>query len=438
MSPSDVGLNESLPNLLRYRDFLRRTQTRLTQSHATAKPFVLLIIDLARLAHLNPDYDYGHNKQFMSKVTKKLMQLLPSAHLLCRRHQTEFLALVDTPPEWNRNKINHHLFLQPIDSEIDSLRLDIVVSAAIGASAFERNETDISTLISQAETALSEGKRRTNRHKITWHSDRLERMRNRRLTIASKLSGAISARQIIAHYQPEVEIPSGKILGFEALARWNCEGIGEISAHEFIHLAEERNLIVQLTNCVMEQVIADMPGIQRKFPEATISLNISPTLFVNQIIVDMLQELFDSKKLPHGLMIEITENKLPIRLSHLVAQLHTIRDFGIKIALDDFGRSYSSLSRLSNLPLDKLKIDLSFIACTRNPANERVINMIVSLGQALGMSVTAEGVETQEQMNRLLDAGCKNAQGWYYSKAVPIEQVLSLAPVLTPIDSTTV
>lgn len=427
-----------MPNLLRYRDFLRRAETRLTIAHESDTSFALLIIDLGRLAHLNPDYDYGHNNRFTSELIEILTQLLPPSHLLCRRHQTEFIAFVDTIPAQKRSYINRQFFQQGLDPVTDSLRLDIVMSAVVGATDFVCGETDLTTIIDQAEMALSEAKRRVSRYRITWHSDRLERMRNRRLTIASKLSGAIFARQIIAHYQPEIEIPSGKILGFEALARWNCEGIGEISAHEFIQLAEERNLIVQLTNCVMEQVIADMPSIEEKFPEATVSLNISPTLFVNEMIVDMLQELFDSKKLPARLMIEITENKLPIRLSHLVAQLHTIRGLGIKVALDDFGRGYSSLSRLSNLPLDKLKIDLSFIARSSHPANERVINMIVSLGQALGMSVTAEGLETLEQMNRLLNAGCKSAQGWFYCQAMPIKQVLNLPPVLTPIDSTAV
>jgi len=417
---------------MRYRSFARAIEQRLVEPNTQDRPFVLLSIDVARLNWYDQDYDFRRNSPTNRALINTLGQLLPASHLLCRRSQTSFLALVDMSPNTNRHTINQRIYgldVLPID---DTVRLSIAGGVTVGATQFPRHGADLRALIEQADRACIEAKRYETRQKILWYSPRLLKRQKRRHDIGIALRHAVYERQIQAHYQPEVEIPSGRTIGFEALARWHCPGYGAVSAQEFIEAAEEKNLIVPLTSHMLELVLADLPKLKARFADATVALNISPKLFVNALIVNIVQDLSDKHQLPKGLVFEITENELPMRLSHLTAQLRTLRGLGLKIALDDFGQGYSSLSRLSNLPLDTLKIDASLVLRNREGINDKIIQMIVSLGRVLGLAVIAEGLETGAQQQCLLDAGCNQAQGWYYSRALPIDQVLQLPERITP------
>lgn len=418
---------------MRQRSFMRVIEKRLSQSNARERPFVLLSIDLTRINWFEHSISLRRNNAINQELIATLANLLAKPHLLCRRDQTSFLALVEMPPNRTQHEIDQKIFGVRKLPTHDTLRLSVALGATVGGTQFPQRGTDWRTLIEQADMACSEAKRFATRQKIMWYSPRLYRQRQRRTDIAVALRQAIHNHDIKTYYQPVVELPTGNITGFEALARWNCPGHGEVSALEFIALAEQTNLIVLLTTQMIEQVLIDMPKIKAKFPHATIALNISPKLFINWIIVDMLEDLANKQQLPKDLILEITENELPMRLSHLKAQIKVLRRLGLKIALDDFGRGYSSLSRLANLPLDQLKIDKSLVSLNRHDTDKQIIRTIISLGSLLGLTVIAEGLETKAQMQDLVSAGCMQGQGWYYAQALPIEKAMELPSCITPI-----
>jgi EAL domain-containing protein (putative c-di-GMP-specific phosphodiesterase class I) len=224
-----------------------------------------------------------------------------------------------------------------------------------------------------------------------------------------------------------VDLHSGKIIGFEALARWHDDELGMVSPAEFIPLAEQSGVIDPLTESLFSQVIRDSHAIHAHFPKATISLNSSPQLLSGKRLLTMLTSL--ASELENGLegfVLEITETDFSLNPQELEVQLQSIRGLGIRIAIDDFGKSYSSLSRLASMPIEKLKIDMSFIAGMDREENIKIISGILALAQSLHLEVTAEGVENSYQQETLIKLGCLHAQGYLFSKALKLQELLEL------------
>jgi predicted signal transduction protein with EAL and GGDEF domain len=293
----------------------------------------------------------------------------------------------------------------------------------------------LGSLLQQADAALYEAKRNRSNRRVVWFTNELGEKIDRRLKIESVLEKAIANGAIVAHYQPEVEMPSGKVIGFEALARWHDPVLGAVRPDEFIPLAEESGLIGPLTKSMLTQVLDAMPLIRAHIAGASVAINVSPQLFINRQITDLLVDLMDERQSDlDGLVIEVTESDLSLNLGHLTVQLNTIRGLGVKIAIDDFGKGHSSLSRLINMPLDKLKIDASFVSGNNSRVQKDIVDVIMTLSYKLRLSVTAEGVETEDQMQTLVACGCRHAQGWYFAKAMPIEEALIIESHIRPLE----
>jgi EAL domain-containing protein (putative c-di-GMP-specific phosphodiesterase class I) len=220
-------------------------------------------------------------------------------------------------------------------------------------------------------------------------------------------------------------------VGFEALARWHDEELGAVSPAEFIDLAEQSGVIDQLTQSMFKQVVDDSQAIRRRFPKAVISFNSSPQLLAGKRLFTILSAL--AADLENGLdafVLEITESDFGLSPQELSIQLKSIMGLGLRIAIDDFGKSYSSLSRLSSLPIQKLKIDMSFTAGLDRKENEKIVSGILALANSMELEVTAEGVENSFQRDTLLRLGCRQAQGFLYSKPMPLAALLLMPPYL--------
>jgi EAL domain-containing protein (putative c-di-GMP-specific phosphodiesterase class I) len=220
---------------------------------------------------------------------------------------------------------------------------------------------------------------------------------------------------------------TGKIIGFEALARWHDEELGMVSPAEFIPLAEQSGAIDPLTQRLFAQVVKDSHAIRTHFPHATIALNSSPQLLSGKRLLTMLSHL--ASELENGLdgfVLEITETDFALSPQELASQLQAIMGLGVRIAIDDFGKSYSSLSRLASMPIQKLKIDMSFTAGMQREENTKIISGILALSQSLGLEVTAEGVENEFQRDTLVQLGCQQAQGYFYARPMSLVDLLAL------------
>jgi predicted signal transduction protein with EAL and GGDEF domain len=243
------------------------------------------------------------------------------------------------------------------------------------------------------------------------------------------LRAAIDRQEFVICYQPVVEGRTGRIVGAEALLRWNRPGHGMVMPGAFLDLAEDSGLIVPINRWVVQQACRQAAAWAQAGIPTRVGVNLSSALFkagsVKQLVLAALEE---SGLPPHLLELELTETTLLDNQREVANELHTLRRLGVRIAVDDFGTGYSSLAYLQILPIDRLKIDRSFVQdLDTNADRAAIVDAVVGIGRSLRLEVLAEGVETETQLERVLSAGCEIVQGFYFSRAMPAEQFGVLA-----------
>ncbi|HEY3796303.1 MAG TPA: EAL domain-containing protein, partial [Bradyrhizobium sp.] len=242
------------------------------------------------------------------------------------------------------------------------------------------------------------------------------------------LRNAITAGEFEVFYQPIVNLAENRITGFEALLRWNHPTRGRVAPNDFIPLAEETGLIGQIGEWVMRQACAEA----RTWPsDLRVAVNVSPVQFRNKgLVTAVISALAASRLRPELLELEITETVLMNNNEATLTALHQLRDLGVRISMDDFGTGYSSLSYLRSFPFDKIKIDQSFVRdLAERPDSIAIIRAVAGLGLSFGVTTTAEGVETQGQLDQMRAEGCTEVQGYFYSRPVPASEIGQLLSV---------
>ena len=271
--------------------------------------------------------------------------------------------------------------------------------------------------------ALSNGKSAVGKGRYAIHDQAAQRIEVHRDDTEAALRHAIANDELRLHYQPELDLDSGRIVGFEALVRWADPNWGKVPSGEFLGIAEETGLIVQIG----EWVVREACRAAVDWPDGlTVAVNISPKQFLAPgLSATILQALSQAGLPPQRLELEITESIFIADVEATLGTLHSLRDLGVRIALDDFGTGYSSLSYLRSFPFDKVKIDQSFVKDLNDKGSNAnaVIRAITTLADALGMETLAEGVESSEQFDILRAEGCRYVQGYLVSKPMPIGEV---------------
>lgn len=417
----------ALPN---YDTFSQRLEERLAKAQAQEKRFIFLFLNIDRLRSVNEQFGPETADKVIAQVAAYLELVVPSAAQICRRSGDEFIVLVEVEKEQFLQQLKAalpHLFKRvPATSGAESFELTL----SGGAVLYPDQAQTLNELLQASDAALQAAKE-LGRAQLFWYTDDLGKAIARRRVIEQKLQRAITANLVKPFYQPEVDMRTGKIIGFEALARWEDESYGVISPEEFIGIAEEGRLIQTLSASLLEQVLHDLPRILKVFPEAKVAFNASPLLFRDRQLVAMLsKDLIEHPEILTGLEIEVTESHAAESAAEIFGQLKSIRGLGVEVAIDDFGTGYSSFSRLAKMPINRLKIDSGFIGALNEPTQKKIIIAIINLAKTLGLEVTAEGVETPEQRDALLAEGCYRAQGWLYARALSCEVVLKLEPHL--------
>ncbi len=415
-----------LPNYRAFTEFIE-DKLRSDQQSGVVRRFALLFIDLDHLKHINDNYGHEQGDQVIVQFAHYLQEKLPRPHFLCRRSGDEFIAVLDidersedlrTRLETALPLLTHRIRLTPESHG--------KASFSMGAAVYPEHASNVSDLLVLADSALLLSKE-SGRSCITWLDPQIIRDIQRHNLLESKLRMALQARSITPSYQPEVDMRTGRITGFEALARWHDAELGDISPAEFIPIAEEQALMDQITEVLLEKLIADLPSIRAIFPEATVAFNASPGLLSDQKIVKLLKSHLGHPAPDFcGLILEVTETALMHSVEDATLQLDAIIAMGVQIAIDDFGKEYSSLGRLAQLPIRKLKIDQSFVDALGDEGNAKVVSSIMALTKTLALDVTAEGVEQESQRSMLLALGCWQAQGFLFARPMPLAEVLAL------------
>lgn len=410
-----------LPNRLAlYEDFNKYVNT------FTNKSIALFFIDSDNFKLINDTMGHSLGDLLIRKMGEKLAGLLESCHYTVYRlggDEFVFFAGYDRIDEVHR-------YAQEIKSSFNSpLQIGentFSITVSIGIAVYPSNGSNIQELIRNADIALYKAKE-SGKNCYVLFSDEMHEKIMERMLIERHLRNAIDNNELDVYYQPQVEAKTGSITGFEALLRWKNSELGFVPPLKFISVAEETRLINPIGKWVLQKAcsfLKKVHDIERSY--VSIAVNISIFQLLQQDFVNVVKEALDLAGLaPEYLELEITESILMDSYKVISSNLEKLKKLGIKIALDDFGKGYSSLSYLKELPIDTLKIDKCFIDNIHlDKTGADLTGMIVKLGQNMGLTVVAEGVEEQEQMDYLKENGCHKVQGYFISKPLPENEIL--------------
>ncbi|MBU1424039.1 MAG: PAS domain S-box protein [Gammaproteobacteria bacterium] len=412
----------NLPNRLLLQSHLAHT---LAQAQRNSLRVGVLYLDLDRFKNINDSLGYPVGDELLIKLTERLIMHMRSEDMLARLGGDEFLLVLenmDNPEDAAivaRSLLE--LLMQPF---VLSGGQEIFVGASIGISVFPNDGNKADQLIQHADAAMHQAKQQ-GRNTYQFYTEALTRTSGEYLEMETRLRYAITTNQLRVYYQPQVDIATGRIIGAEALVRWQDPQRGLISPVDFIPLAEESGLIGSIGEWVLKEAcLQGRRWIQIGLPFKTMAVNLSPHQFQRGNIVDVVSRVLAETGFPaERLELELTESALMQHEEDAVKMLHLLRALDIRLAIDDFGTGYSSLAYLKRFPLDILKIDKSFVDdIPFHQDDMEIAATIIAMGHSLGFKVLAEGVETLEQLSFLQAKGCDMYQGYLTSPPVPAEE----------------
>ena len=397
-------------------------------SKSTDPGFSMFYIKINNLNALTDIKGSFHGSEIVKKVSQRLKEFMDQKNdfefLLTNYNYDKFIAVVFEPLQKNELKklgkeINNYI-AGLWKNEIIDYYLDI----KIGISRYPTSGKNIDSIISAAQIAAHNIVEEDD-HKFKCYDQQMYIKKLEYENLKRDLREAAAKDEFKIFYQPKVKLPEEKIVGFEALIRWQHPELGMISPAEFIHIAEEIALIGDIGEWVLKQVLSDLSSWKEEYGEKlNISINLSPIELYQQNKAEKIDEIFKAFNIEKNLLeFEITENAFLNTRSNAVKIIKDLRKMGFSIALDDFGIGYSSLSYLSRLPIDNLKLDKSFIDKIEEEKTKLLTETVINLAHELDLLVTAEGVETKEQLEILSKLNCDRIQGYYYYKPLPMYEL---------------
>ncbi len=422
----DEALHDSLTGLPNRAMLLDRLTVAFDARRDTT---AVLYLDLDDFKDANDGFGHDVGDAVLQQVARRLADVLDEGELLARLGGDEFAVLLTRLAGRDHARDVAARVQQALAAPVVHGGLSLAVDASVGL-AFGADTDSALSLLRNADLAMLTAKRsgggRWREYESVMHSAAL-----RRTELGHELRAAIESDQLEVHYQPIFSLSSGRIVGTEALVRWRHETRGMIAPTEFIPVAEQSGLIVALGGWVLRTACAKAAQWQADYPcrpPLTISVNLSPRQLAEPaLLATVVGALRDSGLQPSSLCLEITEGSLIRDLESTLLTLGSLKAVGLRLALDDFGTGYSSLSYLQRLPVDIVKIDRSFVAELGERQQERhIVAAVVDLARALGLSVTAEGIETREQHDVLREIGCDNGQGYLRSPPLPANELDAL------------
>lgn len=402
---------------------LRMLHQRLNQS--TAKEKTVVMLDIDRFHSINVLYGREYGDQLIIKLAERLKQVYGEEGTVFREGVDEFYLFLDGV-SYDSLKVVGQQLVEIISNPFEIKERIIYITASVGISHCPNHETSVEDLTHQAEVAKFQTKRRgQNNYLIYLPEDKEIIARNR--AIEMSINKAIQNNDFYLVYQPKMNLITGEIAAVEALMRWEHTTLGNISPFEFIPVAEQSGVMTDLGYWVIYEASRQLREWQDAGIDMKVAINVSATQFQDQWLVDRIVDsiaIFDLD--PSDFIIEITESVMsnPEYAKRVSDALHS---HGIKVAIDDFGTGYSSLSLLSNMPIDILKIDRSFIQGVPGiQKTDSLVRSMIQMGKNLGFQVIAEGIETIEQQDFLVENDCPYGQGYLYSRPVSPKEIVSL------------
>ncbi|NWG86923.1 MAG: EAL domain-containing protein [Hydrogenophilaceae bacterium] len=418
----ELASHDHLTGLANRRMFIELTTSHLARARRSRHHYALLFIDLDRFKTINDTLGHKVGDLLLQAVGQRLRETLRKSDIIARFGGDEFVVLLTgLEHETDVNAIAEKL-VEAIGMPCTNLDgHDVQVAPSIGISLYPRDGQDLDTLIRHADTAMYQGKK-LSRGTFTFFDQSLNTNSAHQFELEQRLPKAIAENEFVLCYQPKVELSNFRIVGFEALVRWQHPKHGLIFPNDFIPLAEETGHILTLGNWVVEAACRQLVEWRNEgHPLVPIAINLSARQLrdaaLSSRIVAMLAEYGVE---PALIQIEVTESCLVENIEIAGGILNELVAAGISVALDDFGNGFSSLGHIKSLPIDTIKIDRTFVKDILNsPDDSTIVESTIILAHNLGMRVVAEGIETREQLMYLKTAGCDEVQGYYFSRPVP-------------------
>jgi diguanylate cyclase (GGDEF)-like protein/PAS domain S-box-containing protein len=420
--------NYDAPTGLANRNLLheRLTQQLLTAERAQSTVAVLLL-DLERFRTINDTFGRQVGDLLLKQVAERIVRAAPNANAAARvavdqfalvvpdvRHEDDVARLID--------ERGRACFGEPFALGEVQLR----VAAKVGVALYPNDGSDADTLLKHAEAALKKAKQ--GGHRYLFYAQEMTERVAEKLALENKLRLALANNEFVLHYQPKIHFQTRKIVGVEALIRWQSPELGLVPPLQFIPLLEETGLILQVGTWALRRAALDHRSwTEQGLSAPRVAVNVSPIQLRQRDFVSVLKSAIGEGVTPAGIDLELTESLIMEDIHRDAGKLNAVRELGVDLAIDDFGTGYSSLGYLAKLPVQTLKIDRSFVRSMQDDPNAMtLVSTIISLAHSLRLTVVAEGVETEEQANYLRLLRCDQMQGYLFSKPLPMEALVSL------------
>ena len=413
-----------LPNRLRLGD---RVRAAIAGAAVGGEEFALLFLDLDRFKIVNDSLGHPFGDRVLKLVAQRLQGCLRQCDMLCRLGGDEFVVYLDGAGAGVAEAVAQRI-LEDMDRPFHLEGLGFSVQASIGIALYPHDACNLDDLIKHADAAMYRVKER-GRGSYGFYQPRMNADLLERMKLEHAMRHALERGHMQVHYQPQVAMASGAIVGAEALLRWTDPQLGPVAPARFIPLAEESGYIVTLGAWVLAQAVAEAARLRAAGTPLVVSVNVSALEFRQAGFVGRIAGLLAQHALPaRWLQLELTESVLLQDAEEMRQVLAALAELGIGLAIDDFGTGYSSLAYLRDLRIERLKIDKSFVdGLPQNEGSRAIVQAILSMGAALGIQVVAEGVETAQQRELLAALGCTHYQGFFCAPALPAPELQALA-----------
>ncbi|MGZ4960197.1 MAG: putative bifunctional diguanylate cyclase/phosphodiesterase [Methylomonas sp.] len=412
-----------LPNRLLFND---RLQQACHNAQRNDKTVALIFIDLDRFKYINDTMGHSFGDHLLLTAAERLSSSVRQSDTVARLGGDEFVVIL-------QNIKNDDDAISVVSGIIDRLRepmpifeREIQITASMGMAFYPKDDETIDGLIRKADAAMYEVKER-GRNAYLIYSPEMDHGKVERMSMETQLRMALESGELSLFYQPQIQLPEQRVVGVEALLRWHHPQLGMVSPATFIPIAEETGLIIPIGEWVLREACRQhLNWINQGFPALRIAINISGVQFRQQEFCQLVKRIIDESGIdPQFLELELTESVVMTHAEHAIQTLIELRALGVKLAIDDFGTGYSSLSYLRKFPLDRIKIDQSFIrGINATPANEAIVRAIIALGNSLGLQTVAEGVESDDELACINGHHCDEVQGYHFAKPLAAEDFM--------------
>jgi diguanylate cyclase (GGDEF)-like protein/PAS domain S-box-containing protein len=418
-----------MPNRMQFQHMLHQAIVRSTRQ---GRGLVLLYVDVDNFKEVNDTFGHETGDRVLETLSERLSRALPNEAVAGRLAGDEFAIFAEgIEGEQARHRQATdlaRLVLDEIAKPVHFADKEIDVTASIGIATVPEHADNVIDLIRNADAAMYHAKRQ-GRNCHVHYVPEMNAAAVERLMLKSKLRRALERDEFLLRYQPKVDLASGEVVGAEALLRWRLPGHGEIAPSQFIPLAEESRLILDIGAWVLNQVCQDYAAWKEKVRDpGRVAINLSLKELSQASFIPHCRSVFERHQVaPSCVELEITETTLMLDAERTLPLLDELRSMGVHLSIDDFGTGYSSLSALQQFPISTLKIDRSFVTnAATDPDDATIVRTIIEMGRSLGLLVVAEGVETEEQRYFLLHSGCQLGQGRLFGEPITSAAFLEL------------